>query len=403
MTSTVPGVIEWLVIVLMAITLAARFVWCRTNAFDNYLINVMAWTLLTQLLRDRGVEAVLSRGALLTITAAQQLAFVAMIFTATEVFGFIMLWQQRTPADTAHHQRYYRLAAAVLSVLFLIAATRARVAGQTLEISGGWDGVAAWAVYLLMLEIVAVRVTKMARLEMKKSRGRREYILAIAGIGTGLFSLAACLEAFGLAVTEQLGWTHTVQARLWFHGFDFFTEAVLIYLFGAVPLILKLLSHMGLDQVSRSLALLGPLRSGILAAAPESAFGPEAAAAGLRKTPLQLHQAVIEIRDGILRLRPYFAYLTDEQRRNVGRQHRVGAGDEDVATYAFQLAYAARAKRDNLPPLAPTAAALAHSGSATLDDDVAQLLKVAKYWAPAVTAAQRADLTDIDEQAASTV
>ncbi|MGV0071105.1 hypothetical protein ACRU44_25585 [Mycobacterium colombiense] len=112
-------------ITIMAIVLAARFRWCRANLYQTYLNNVMAWLLLAQLLRERKVEAVLVKGAVLTVTAAQQLSCVAMILACGEFIGFTMLWNKVSPEETRRSHRYYRLAAIALSVAFLGAGTRA--------------------------------------------------------------------------------------------------------------------------------------------------------------------------------------------------------------------------------------------------------------------------------------
>ena len=211
MTSTVPGVIAWPVITLMVFVLAARFRWCRTNLYDTYYNNLMAFVLLAQVLRERHVEVLLSRSALMTVTTAQQLGFAAMIFASTEFIGFTMLWTRLSPVETRRAHGYYRLAAVILCVAYLVAATRARVAGQTLEVSGGWDAILAWSFYLTMILVVAARVSWMFACELGKSTCRREFLLAVGGLLLGVVTAAGCMEAVVLAVTDQLGWTTTRQ------------------------------------------------------------------------------------------------------------------------------------------------------------------------------------------------
>ncbi|HUH68998.1 MAG TPA: hypothetical protein VLZ05_08990 [Mycobacterium sp.] len=60
MTSTVPAVVAWPVITLMAILLAARFRWCRTNLYETYFTNLMAFIMLveTRLCSHRTVHPV---------------------------------------------------------------------------------------------------------------------------------------------------------------------------------------------------------------------------------------------------------------------------------------------------------------------------------------------------------
>ena len=146
----------------------------------------MAFIMVAQLLREKNVEGVLSRTALMTVTTAQQLGFAAMIFASAEMIGFTMLWARLSPAETRRSHRHYRLAAVVLCVAFLVAATRARVGGQTLEVSGGWDGILAWSFYLAMVLVLAARVVWMFAFELRKATDNRELALAVSGLLLGI-------------------------------------------------------------------------------------------------------------------------------------------------------------------------------------------------------------------------
>lgn len=158
MTSCIPGVVAWPVIAIMAMLLAARFRWCRANLYQTHFNNVMAWLLLAQLLRERRLEAALSEDALMGVATAQQLSCVAMILACGEFIGFTMLWNRISPEETRRSHRYYRLAAIVLSAAFPAADSRARVAGQTLEVSGGWGAVLALGLYLTIIVILVGRL-----------------------------------------------------------------------------------------------------------------------------------------------------------------------------------------------------------------------------------------------------
>lgn len=383
MTATIPGVIAWPVITLMVILLAARYRWCRTNLYDTYYNNLMAFVLLAQLLRERHVEVALSRSALITVTTAQQLGFAAMIFASTEFIGFTMLWTRLSPAETRRDHGYYRLAAIILCLAYLLAATRARVAGQTLEVSGGWDTIVAWSFYLTMILVVAARVNWMFASELGKSTRRREFLLAVGGLVLGVVTAVGCLEAVALAVSDQLGWTNTLKFRLWFHGFEFFCIAVVVYILGTVPLVARLLGYLGLDPTSRTWKRLEPLRSSMTTVVPECSFNLEYPDHRFQKTTLQLHQSVIEIRDAILQLRPYLPNIAPDERARFLKAYLVPTSEHDAATSALKLARAARVKTAGATPESPDIAPTMRTRSTTLDEEAAELVALAKWWTPA--------------------
>lgn len=394
MTSTVSGVIAWPVITIMAIVLAARFRWCRANLYQTYLNNVMAWLLLAQLLRERKVEAVLVKGAVLTVTAAQQLSCVAMILACGEFIGFTMLWNKVSPEETRRSHRYYRLAAVALSVAFLGAGTRARVAGQTLEVLGGWDAILALSLYLTLIVTLVARLLWMFASEWKKATEFRESLLAAAGILAVCVTAAACMEALLLAVGDQLGWTHTVAFRSRVHGSEFLWMAVVVYLFGAVPLVVRLHAFFGLDRISRTWKSLQPLRLSMTAVVPESGFSIEHDHRRFQKTTLQLHQTVIEIRDAILQLRRYVRSTAPDQLARFLREHSVPAGERGSATTAFELAHAAEAKAAGHRPATPHMAVALHSHSTNLYEEAVDLLALAKWWTPALAAIRQVNPDD---------
>nr|VTP01807.1 hypothetical protein BIN_B_04207 [Mycobacterium riyadhense] len=389
MTSAVPGVIAWPVIVSMAILLVARY-WLRNaSLYDTYFTNLMGFVLLAQLLREGSVEEILSKSALMTVTTAQQLGFAAMIFASTELLGFTRLWTGLSREETRRGQRYWRLAAVILCGSYLAAATRARVAGQTLEVSGGWDAILAWSLYLTMILVLAARVVWMFAAELRKATNHREFLLAVGGVLLGVVTLVGCMEALVLAVTDQLGWTSTLKFRLWFHGFEFFCIAVFVFILGMVPLVVKFLAYLGLDPISRNWKKLQQLRLTMTAVVPESSFELEDDDHGSQKTRLRLHQTVIEIRDAILGLRPYFRDIAAAERDAFLNLYAVPTREHDAAVYALQLAHAAGAKAAGFAPQPLEMAASVRSRSTTLDEETGELLKIAKWWpAACVTAGE---------------
>lgn len=394
MTSTIPGIVAWPVITIMAMLLAARLRWCKANLYQTYFNNVMAWLLLAQLLRERRVEAMLSTSALMSVTTAQQSSCVAMILAGGEFIGFTMLWNRISPEATRRSHRYYRVAAVVLSAAFLAVGTRARVAGQPFEVSGGWDAVLALSLYLTVIVTLVVRLLWMFCAELIRATDTRELLLAAAGVLAVVLAAAACLQALVLAVSDQLGWTGTVRFRMRVHGFEFLWMAAIVYLFGAVPLVVRLHSFLGLDRVSRTWRSLQPLRLSMTTVVPESSFNLEHDDRRFQKTTLQLHQTVIEIRDAILQLRHYVRTTPEDELACFFQTYSVPADERASATDAFELARAAKAKAAGHRPATPDQALAVNSRPTSLYEEAADLSALAKWWTAAQHAATQQAATE---------
>jgi hypothetical protein len=133
---------------------------------------------------------------------------------------------------------------------------------------------------------------------------------------------------------------------------------------------------------------LQPLRQALRTVVPECAFDTDGDS-GRRKSELQLHHTVVEIRDAILGLRPYFREMPDlDLVRFLAKPHAVPARDHDAAIAALRLAHAARAKASGAAPepLAVNSALIVASRAATLHQEAAELVTLAKWW-PAARAA----------------
>ena len=190
-------------------------------------------------------------------------------------------------------------------------------------------------------------------------------------------------------MTDQLGWTHTIEFRLWLHSSEFFWLAVVVYLLGAVPLAVRLHAYLGLDRISRTWTRLQPLRLSMTAVVPESRFDLGYDDRRIQKTTLQLHQTIIEIRDAILQLRPYVRDIAPHEWPRLLKPLSVPTHERGAAAQALQLAHAARTKAAGATPEPRNMTQIVRSRSATLDEEAAELLALAKWWTPACVATER--------------
>lgn len=388
MTSAVPGIFAWPSIAFMMAVIAARYAWVDTAPFDRYLNNTLAFMLIVQLLREHQVQHLLDYCALASVTLSQQLSLGFMIPACTEFLGFTTLWSGRSEEDTRRVYLRYRRAGIVLFAAFLAAATGARRAHQTLETYPGWDGALAWALYLAILVVLSVQLLRMCIAELRHGPTRRERMVAAAGGALGLLIGFATMEALVLAFTNKWGWTDPL-VQLRFHGYNFFFEATGASMIAAWPFVMQLLALCGLEPVSRHWRKLQPLRDSMRTAVPGTAFDLGDNNAGRRHSLLQLHQTSVEIRDAALQLRPYAGTLTSAEIDGYLAANKVPSRQREPATRALRLACAARNKLAGAAPqAAATAAEVAASRSATLDDEITELLALARWWSAATHTAE---------------
>jgi len=387
MTSAVPGIFAWPSIAFMVAVIAARYAFLNQNAFDRYLNNTLAFMLIVQLLREHQVQHLLESSALASVTLSQQLSLGFMIPACTEFLGFTTLWSGRSEEETRRQYLRYRRAGIVLFAAFLAAATGARRAHQTLEIYPGWDGAWAWALYLAILVVLSVQLLRMCIAELRHGPTRRERMVATAGIALGLLIGFATMEALILAFTNKLGWTDpNVQLR--FHGYNFFFEATGASMIAAWPFVMQLLALWGLEPVSRAWRKLQPLRDSMRAAVPGTAFDLGDSTQGRQRTLLQLHQTSVEIRDAALQLRPFVGDIAASDINGYLATNKVSSRRRDAAVRALRLACAVRNKAAGYAPKARDAGDVAASRSATLDEEIKDLLALARWWPTATAFAQ---------------
>ncbi|MFA4082547.1 DUF6545 domain-containing protein [Mycobacteroides salmoniphilum] len=384
MTSSVPGWIAWPLLAAMAAVIAVRYKSFNQTLYENYFNNTLLLMLAAQLLREHDVEELLVRTAVMTVTMAQHLSLVLVFFMAAEFMGFITLWAQLSPDETRRRHRYHRGAALILATAFFAVTTRARVNGQLLEVSGGWDNIVAWGVYAVLPVALGVQMVKMSIGEFRRPGvKRRELVTAgsIAAIGAAIG--ITTLIAMFLELFEELRWVHSLDYRLETHAYIFFWEAIGAAAVSAIPISLAIGAYLGWDSNSRDWRQLQALRTDMTTALPDAVFKIEHAQSRRANTELKLHQTTIQIRDEILQLRPYYADISPEAQEQFFQKHAVPENTRPGAIYALQLAAAVLAKESCAPP-SPDAPQIVRSKSTNLVEDAAELRALARWWPAAL-------------------
>lgn len=399
-SSTVPGIIAWPLIVFMTLVLVGRYRWFNTNLYARYFNNMLGFLLVAQVLREHLVQNMLVRTSFVSMAGTWQLSAAVLGYSYTELIGFSLLWSGMSEAETRRKHRYYRLAAVLLVAGLLICGTRARRAGEPLEFTTGWESLTTLTCLTTMEVVLATRVIWNSLRELRTVSNRRERWIALSLLAMALVAIVIVLQEAALQIFDQLGWTHTAKYRQQSHAGGLFFGLLAPFVIAVLPLATKLLGFFGLDPITRSWGKLQPLRQAMRTVVPEYVFDFDDDEPGRRKSQLQLHQTVIEIRDAIVRLRLYFREIPEQDRsRFLDEPNAVPARDRATAIAALRLAQAVRAKAAcvMLQPPDVNSAPIVSSRAATLEEEAAELMKLAKWWPAAYAATE-----DIRESAVNT-
>lgn len=384
-----PGIIAWPLIAFMLLVLAGRYRWCNNNLYEKYFNSTLVFLGLAQVLREQVVDNVLVRTHFMTMPGTWQLSTAVMSYSYTEFIGFTLLWSGLSEAETRRKHKYYRLAGILLVAGLLISGTRARIAGESLEFTRGWESVLTLTCVTTMLMVLAVRMIWLSLRELRIARRRRERLIAISTLAMGVAGVANVVQEAALQMSDQLGWTHTADFRQQYHASGLFFMIVGVFATAAVPLAIKLVRSLGLDPISRSWYTLQPLRQALRTVVPECVFDLDDDEPGRRKTELQLHHTVVEIRDAILRLRPYFREIPDQEVIGfLTKPHAVPARDHASAIAALRLAHAAATKAAGGAKQPFDSALAVTSQASTLREEAAELVALATWWPAAYAASE---------------
>lgn len=387
MTTSVPAYLTWPLLVLMGAIVLTRYLFFNRNQYETYLNHTLALMVVSNLLRERAIEEALAGGGVLSVTAAQQLSLAVMVFAAAEFMGFVTLWSRLPLSQTRRRHRYHRISAAALAGAALVAGTPARHAGQTLEVFGGWSSTLAWAFFTTMYLALAVQLMRMTASEVIRPDAKpRERLVSAVGVALAIIVGTTSVDAVILSGLEEIGWVHSIDFRLSLHGYNIFWETVSVCVLATVPAVLALSARAGWDATSRHWRDLQPLRASMTAAVPASVFELRSPNNRRRKTSLDLHQTTVQIRDAILQLRSYAFQSSPAAAAEYVDRYAIPDRHREAALQALQIAQAVHAKAQGAAPMPVDASTILSSRSANLEQETAELLRVARWWPHAVSA-----------------
>lgn len=379
MTSSVPAAAAWPVIGLMVLVVALRLRWFRSTPAERYLNATLVLIILPQLLREQAIQNFVAARSPLTATMLQQLSLCAILVSIVPFLCVISLLSGANPAIVRRKQILYCAAAGMLSLVMLLAGATARAEQVPLEVCGGWDGVLVGVAFSILPLVLAVRMATRCSAEFQQQDATLGERVMLGGIAASSAVIAATTSlAVGLAFLQELGLVESVAFRLRVNAGKDLWIAAAISAVAAAPPVKAAIGAFGYDATGRRWRRLRSLWESMAIAFPESMFPLEAASGTRRITTLRLHRGVVEIRDVLLRLRPYRGAVDSQILARFTAREGIPDRERGSAEAALQLAFALR-DRIRVPETAdqaPTAA----SASETLDDEVADLLRLARWW-----------------------
>ncbi len=370
MTSPIPGLLAWPVLVLVTLVLLGRWWLLSDSEGDRLIDRALTAALIGLLLRERLIEQLLVDILPFpdsdVINIARQLSFGGILFCVAAIYGLAQLWAGADPALTRQRQRRYDLVAVVSTAIILIAGTPARRADELIDQTLGWPAVVAWIAFYLPIGAIALLV---GRIGIRELRGAdetttwRERIVCLVVLGiAALIGLDALATPVITALEVHAGQPSS-DPEMITKAWTFFIATVSATSVVAVPLIATVLTRTGWDRTGRACRRLEPLWRDLTAAVPEIVLPLPA---GTVEPATRLHRLIVEIRDSLLFLKRY------------GVEDNA---DQDPVTYARAIAAAIAAKSAGQPPAADVAATRAvQPGSRDLTAELDQLLALAAAW-----------------------
>ncbi|MEV6387422.1 DUF6545 domain-containing protein [Nocardia xishanensis] len=203
--------------------------------------------------------------------------------------------------------------------------------------------------------------------------------IAVAGATIGVTTSIAAV----LAVLQEVRLVDSVEYRLATHSRNFFWIATTIGAVSTAPLVKEVIGYLGYDSTSKQRRRLRPMWQAMVSMFPDSRLPLDSGESKRRITKVQLHRTTVEIRDAILRLRPHCREIDPSQFASFVASEHVPVREHESARLALQLVAAARDRSEMQDRRGDVVGMTAPSLSASLDDEVAELLSLARWWVAA--------------------
>ncbi|RDI54197.1 MAB_1171c family putative transporter [Nocardia mexicana] len=381
MTSSVPAAVAWPILGVSAVVLLLRWLWFSGSPVERYLNGGLTVVLLTQLLREDAVQRAVSGRTGLNVGSIQQLSLATIVCSMVPLLCVVGLLSGMSPKAVGRQRNVLSGLTALSLAVMLVAGTRARRADLPIYVSGGWDGVLFWVAFSAVQLVFAWVAIRQCLVEFRRPgapRGVRvvavflAVVVTIIGVQVWLEPVFALLQE--VRVVDSLGYRLRAEAQ------NYFWSATAGFAVSMVPMATAFTRYLGWDATTRRWRRLSVLWQAMIALFPGSRLPLDTGRRMRGVTTLQLQRATVEIRDGLLELRPYCTAVDPARLAEFLAYEKVPRSERESAEWALQLATAARDRARSSNP--PSAAGVPQpvSSAANLDDEVAELLRLTEWW-----------------------
>jgi hypothetical protein len=380
MTSPIPGIIAWPVLMFMLAVVLGRRLLVNDTHVDRLVNRAMSWGVIGLVLREAWAQELIAALPSFddhnVINLMRQLSFGCILLSVANIYGISTVWAGVDPETARRRQWRYDVVAVVITVVILIAGTPARRADLLIDQYMGWEAVVAWCAFYAPLLATALLV---GRVSVRELRGQdvtareRVIYLGILALAVGLtLTSVATLAATILDVTRG---TASPDPQMVMKALTYFVASFVGAVVVAVPLVSTVATRTGWDRTGRYCRRLQPLWSDLTTAVPEIVMQPLRQESGRIEPATRLHRMIVEIRDCLLHLKQYSPVDITP-----------GGADphdsEAMQAYAAGIVAAIDAKASGAPPVAGRASrnVAIRLGARDLTAELEQLVGLADAW-----------------------
>lgn len=319
MTSSVPGLISWAIILLSVATFTARIIlpFGRSSSHTERLVTyALGFAILAAVFREEKAQTVLSDYVGLSVGFTRQLGTTMIVMAYVPlVLLLVSAWARSRVSDRWIKEQPVWLAGYISIPLMLVVGARARSLDQYIDRTEGWQTVAYFSIFSAWCAAVSVPLVYVSVRDLLQGQLRGKHIATyIVLLIAGAWATEEAISIFASSVFAATGTgTSFVEFRFAANENNF----VYILLLGAMVAIIRpiyaLLELLDLDPPTRSIRKLQPLREDLVDSCKGDIPGldkkyHDAAGSGRIEA---LQRMTVEIRDCLLVL-GRFAMPIDE-------------------------------------------------------------------------------------------
>lgn len=307
MTSSVPGLVSWSIILLSVATFVARMtlLFGRATSHTERLVTyALGYGILAAVFREEKAQTFLADHVELSVGFTRQLGTTMIVMAFVPFSLLVAAWARSRVSDRWIFEKPVWVAGYLSVPLMLLLGTHARSLNQYIDRTQGWQTVAYFSIFSAWCAAVGGPLVYVSVRDLVRGKLRGRHIatyLVILFAGAWTTEEAISIFASSVFAATETG-TSFVDFRFEANENNF----VYILLLGAVIAIIRpiyvTLELAGMDPVTRSIRKLQPLRDDLVAACKNDIPGLDKkyhTAAGSGRIEA-LQRMTVEIRDCLL-------------------------------------------------------------------------------------------------------